>query len=109
MHPSEITQMKNKLIEDIAVTISKEFGLRDYETSNLFNALYTTNFYEFWFPGRPHGSYKVYLNAQSVPYVYDQHQMAQNKEKVEKVNASIIQLIKAYNGYFHSLYATAEV
>jgi hypothetical protein len=109
MNPSEIAQMKNKLTEDIAVTISKAFGLRDYETGELYNALCTANFYEFWFPGRSHGSYKVYLNAQSVPYVYDQHQMAQNKEKVEKVNVSIIQLIKAYNDHFHSLYATAEV
>jgi hypothetical protein len=107
MIPREITQMKTQLVQDIAVLIGQEFNLRDYEISDLANALNQTNFHEFWFSGRPSGSYKVYVNPNRVPYVYDQNQLKQNKSRVYQLNSVLVQLIKAYNDSFRALAAEA--
>lgn len=97
MIPREITQMRTQLVQDIAVRIGQEFNLHDYEISDLANALNQTNFHEFWFSGRPNGSYKLYVNPNRVPYVYDQNCLKKDKSRIYQLNSALAQLIKEYN------------
>lgn len=96
MQTIDTLNLRSQLAADFSDIIGDSFGLFGYEKDSLLESLQESNFFEFWFSGRPSGSFKVFLNSDGVPYVFDQYQVKSNVKKVEDVNFVLAQLVEQF-------------
>lgn len=75
------------LIAGTVQIIQSDFEIKDYEAEHLAFVLSEPNFFEFWFNGSKHGSYKVFTEH-DLPYVWDQLRNV----RVDTTNAKIREL-----------------